>query len=150
MVIFFFFFFSSRRRHTISLCDWSSDVCSSDLRDGRPCRLQRPRRVLDLSAEDAPALVEGVQAIALGQPVLERAGGGPEASPGRAVGSPKGRGRAVAGGALALEADLAFVARCLHRRQEVGNTEEAASARDGRAAVGVEAEEVDARPAADR
>src|SRR5260221_6275431 len=25
------FFFSSRRRHTISLCDWSSDVCSSDL-----------------------------------------------------------------------------------------------------------------------
>src|SRR5260221_8633817 len=23
-------FFSSRRRHTISLCDWSSDVCSSD------------------------------------------------------------------------------------------------------------------------
>src|SRR5260221_10380851 len=23
--------FSSRRRHTISLCDWSSDVCSSDL-----------------------------------------------------------------------------------------------------------------------
>src|SRR5438034_5708003 len=30
-VFFFFFFFSSRRRHTRSLCDWSSDVCSSDL-----------------------------------------------------------------------------------------------------------------------
>src|SRR5437588_7893187 len=30
-LIFFFFFFSSRRRHTRSLCDWSSDVCSSDL-----------------------------------------------------------------------------------------------------------------------
>src|SRR5438874_9725161 len=28
---FFFFFFSSRRRHTRSLRDWSSDVCSSDL-----------------------------------------------------------------------------------------------------------------------
>src|SRR5260221_3523536 len=28
-----FFFFSSRRRHTRSLCDWSSDVCSSDLQD---------------------------------------------------------------------------------------------------------------------
>src|SRR6201986_1154721 len=28
------FFFSSRRRHTIFKCDWSSDVCSSDL--GRP------------------------------------------------------------------------------------------------------------------
>src|SRR5947207_6330116 len=27
----FFVFFSSRRRHTRSLCDWSSDVCSSDL-----------------------------------------------------------------------------------------------------------------------
>src|SRR5947207_2816231 len=25
-----YFFFSSRRRHTRSLCDWSSDVCSSD------------------------------------------------------------------------------------------------------------------------
>src|SRR6266571_2230917 len=31
--IFFFFFFSSRRRHTRLTCDWSSDVCSSDLRE---------------------------------------------------------------------------------------------------------------------
>src|SRR5688572_33010998 len=29
-----FFFFSSRRRHTRFDCDWSSDVCSSDLRSG--------------------------------------------------------------------------------------------------------------------
>src|SRR5438034_4072990 len=29
--LFYFFFFSSRRRHTRSLCEWSSDVCSSDL-----------------------------------------------------------------------------------------------------------------------
>src|SRR2546427_6256239 len=29
--IFTFFFFSSRRRHTRFDCDWSSDVCSSDL-----------------------------------------------------------------------------------------------------------------------
>src|SRR6266403_4645938 len=28
------FFFSSRRRHTSSLRDWSSDVCSSDLERG--------------------------------------------------------------------------------------------------------------------
>src|SRR5438309_8006515 len=28
---FYFFFFSSRRRHTRWNCDWSSDVCSSDL-----------------------------------------------------------------------------------------------------------------------
>src|SRR2546430_3659098 len=35
-----FFFFSSRRRHTRFDCDWSSDVCSSDLggRDGRAAR----------------------------------------------------------------------------------------------------------------
>src|SRR2546430_11869694 len=33
----FFFFFSSRRRHTRFDCDWSSDVCSSDL-SSRPCR----------------------------------------------------------------------------------------------------------------
>src|SRR5688572_33221779 len=31
--LYFFFFFSSRRRHTRFDCDWSSDVCSSDLRD---------------------------------------------------------------------------------------------------------------------
>src|SRR5204863_1622911 len=31
LICFFFFFFSSRRRHTRSLRDWSSDVCSSDL-----------------------------------------------------------------------------------------------------------------------
>src|SRR2546430_16608458 len=29
-----FFFFSSRRRHTRFDCDWSSDVCSSDLFGG--------------------------------------------------------------------------------------------------------------------
>src|SRR6476661_6006532 len=31
MVYTLFFFFSSRRRHTRFKCDWSSDVCSSDL-----------------------------------------------------------------------------------------------------------------------
>src|SRR6266478_4564673 len=31
MCFLFFFFFSSRRRHTRFDCDWSSDVCSSDL-----------------------------------------------------------------------------------------------------------------------
>src|SRR5689334_24677333 len=36
-----FFFFSSRRRHTRWNCDWSSDVCSSDLGafEGRPWAL---------------------------------------------------------------------------------------------------------------
>src|SRR2546422_6202428 len=32
----FFFFFSSRRRHTRCSRDWSSDVCSSDLRTCAP------------------------------------------------------------------------------------------------------------------
>src|SRR5438034_10156215 len=36
LLFFFFFFFSSRRRHTRSLCDWSSDVCSSDLVSDEP------------------------------------------------------------------------------------------------------------------
>src|SRR2546430_6973936 len=31
LIVIFFFFFSSRRRHTRFDCDWSSDVCSSDL-----------------------------------------------------------------------------------------------------------------------
>src|SRR5689334_23694297 len=31
-LILVFFFFSSRRRHTRWNCDWSSDVCSSDLK----------------------------------------------------------------------------------------------------------------------
>src|SRR5688572_31349489 len=36
----YYFFFSSRRRHTRFDCDWSSDVCSSDLGGGAPeCRL---------------------------------------------------------------------------------------------------------------
>src|SRR5438876_3639756 len=44
MYFFFFFFFSSRRRHTRWTGDWSSDVCSSDLKEplgigGRPQRL---------------------------------------------------------------------------------------------------------------
>src|SRR3989338_4998996 len=34
-------FFSSRRRHTRWNCDWSSDVCSSDLLDPRQRFIQR-------------------------------------------------------------------------------------------------------------
>src|SRR3989475_2907929 len=36
----FFFFFSSRRRHTRFDCDWSSDVCSSDLDKALSLRLR--------------------------------------------------------------------------------------------------------------
>src|SRR2546430_9063957 len=37
-IIFLIFFFSSRRRHTRFDCDWSSDVCSSDLWARRAAR----------------------------------------------------------------------------------------------------------------
>src|SRR5207237_3507148 len=36
--IYYYFFFSSRRRHTRFKCDWSSDVCSSDLFTRPTCR----------------------------------------------------------------------------------------------------------------
>src|SRR3712207_7829365 len=39
----FFFFFSSRRRHTRYWRDWSSDVCSSDLRPLPAARRARVR-----------------------------------------------------------------------------------------------------------
>src|SRR6266481_2989177 len=63
---FFFFFFSSRRRHTRWNCDWSSDVCSSDLILGK--RLQkdlpeladviRGRRVAFLERDEDHAVID--------------------------------------------------------------------------------------------
>src|SRR2546430_9401189 len=41
-----FFFFSSRRRHTRFDCDWSSDVCSSDLTLGVIASMQ-PYHAID-------------------------------------------------------------------------------------------------------
>src|SRR5260370_2473043 len=38
----YYFFFSSRRRHTRFKCDWSSDVCSSDLDSVRQRQSLRP------------------------------------------------------------------------------------------------------------
>src|SRR6266513_5513021 len=43
------FFLSSRRRHTRSKRDWSSDVCSSDLRRHRPLAGRRANRTTLLS-----------------------------------------------------------------------------------------------------
>src|SRR2546427_5325683 len=45
-LILFFFFFSSRRRHTRFDCDWSSDVCSSDLVLRAECDVTRQMVVL--------------------------------------------------------------------------------------------------------
>src|SRR5438270_4162186 len=39
-----YFFFSSRRRHTRFDCDWSSDVCSSDLPSAEARATACPRR----------------------------------------------------------------------------------------------------------
>src|SRR5882762_10965901 len=52
----FFFFFSSRRRHTRFKCDWSSDVCSSDLA-GEPAREVRAVIVNVDPVRAAPKLV---------------------------------------------------------------------------------------------
>src|SRR2546430_10739088 len=43
-----FFFFSSRRRHTRFDCDWSSDVCSSDLTSCLQVRTHHIRYAADL------------------------------------------------------------------------------------------------------
>src|SRR5262245_63048181 len=51
----YFFFFSSRRRHTRCLSDWSSDVCSSDLR-----KSEMGRRTLWLTAVLAVGIAAGV------------------------------------------------------------------------------------------
>src|SRR5256886_8449370 len=53
-----FFFFSSRRRHTRFDCDWSSDVCSSDL--GRPVTARGGQTTSRLRPEGAPAASNAV------------------------------------------------------------------------------------------
>src|SRR5260221_7726024 len=58
VLLYCFFFFSSRRRHTRSLCDWSSDVCSSDLRAGRAaCLVEQP----EIAGDDGEEIVEVVR-----------------------------------------------------------------------------------------
>src|SRR5689334_16688940 len=87
----FFFFFSSRRRHTRWNCDWSSDVCSSDLRRTRiaGAHARGP------TAERLPRTCRG------GRRCLRRAAGAPLAAGrglrGRAGGGGPQPGRGVAG-----------------------------------------------------
>src|SRR3989454_95573 len=50
---FYFFFFSSRRRHTRLQGDWSSDVCSSDLRS---CRGRTYRSFISSRVKRRPEL----------------------------------------------------------------------------------------------
>src|SRR3712207_7008111 len=74
------FFFSSRRRHTRSLCDWSSDVCSSDLVLGALGRLghgnvrsvrQGKHFVLDVEGTPDRAELEQIAETLLANPVIE-------------------------------------------------------------------------------
>src|SRR5207237_2963525 len=64
----FFFFFSSRRRHTRCKCDWSSDVCSSDLGwkpRGRDTRTEKPVFYAELYHLVIPTagIIEGVHDV---------------------------------------------------------------------------------------
>src|SRR5205085_5046163 len=62
----FFFFFSSRRRHTRFDCDWSSDVCSSDLRISSTQQHHRRSNIIDaatLSTQQHQALRDRLRKI---------------------------------------------------------------------------------------
>src|SRR2546427_99249 len=119
------FFFSSRRRHTRFDCDWSSDVCSSDLAPrprkrarrraagarrlggvGRAGRRGVPRRVragLSQAAREPADLASGARGPGAGRRVRQgdRASGArPEAA--RAVHRRRGRGAGDGAAAAAL------------------------------------------------
>src|ERR1051326_6324347 len=56
-IFFLFFFFKQKTAYEIKECDWSSDVCSSDLASGSELRLfacERVRRSPLLGADDRP------------------------------------------------------------------------------------------------
>src|SRR5438034_6403998 len=60
------FFFSSRRRHTRSLCDWSSDVCSSDLNLSAFCQAEAFYRSMNSSPDQSdlfPGFVPAPQMV---------------------------------------------------------------------------------------
>src|SRR5690606_40672398 len=81
-----FFFFSSRRRHTSFSRDWSSDVCSSDLRivfrrafrDVVAARIAEGVREGTLPAQHAPltaaAIVGAVAEVMIGRSEERRVG----------------------------------------------------------------------------
>src|SRR2546426_10998296 len=89
-----FFFFSSRRRHTRLQGDWSSDVCSSDLRGGRTDRHRRDLRAAACSSRAAPRSPLPAPSLPSHRAAVSRAAG-PEI--GRAAGRGRGEVSVVAG-----------------------------------------------------
>src|SRR2546430_10065981 len=70
----YFFFFSSRRRHTRFDCDWSSDVCSSDLCALVAAELRARPEGLKVGAYTSPHLVSVQERIEVdGVPIGEEA-----------------------------------------------------------------------------
>src|SRR5438270_12922058 len=55
-----FFFFSSRRRHTRFDCDWSSDVCSSDLDGGVTETKVEIKKMLEAKIPDMPLQADDI------------------------------------------------------------------------------------------
>src|SRR5256885_1675687 len=98
---------------------------------------QRPRRVVDVGAVHAAALVERVEAVALGEEVLEGAGHGRRGRPGRRVRRLEARGRLRA---LAAVGDRLAIGRDVHARVEVGQAVAAARSLHGERTGGVHAE----------
>src|SRR2546430_4312719 len=80
-----FFFFSSRRRHTRFDCDWSSDVCSSDLTMNTSRSLIRSWSRVAGAARRLPALVATIDArVAAGLPPRAHPAAGTRRQIGRA------------------------------------------------------------------
>src|SRR2546430_6519983 len=69
----FFFFFSSRRRHTRFDCDWSSDVCSSDLIGKRGAEVDKLRDELaQLTGKEVGINVEEIKRPELDAQLVDR------------------------------------------------------------------------------
>src|SRR5271163_5219598 len=61
---FFCFFFSSRRRHTRSDRDWSSDVCSSDLKTGL-AEMLKGGVIMDVTTPEQAEIAEAAGATSV-------------------------------------------------------------------------------------
>src|SRR2546430_7650324 len=85
--IIIFFFFSSRRRHTRFDCDWSSDVCSSDLRLDPSDVARVAARAQDARVEEdvTARLAAGQEELPLPQAVPEGPGLGRDGIGQRAI-----------------------------------------------------------------